>query len=38
MKGSDLVRRHVIHNLVLKIISLLIAFGLWYALSIGKLR
>jgi len=36
--SKDLLRRYVTHNLGLKILSLLLAIGLWYAISIGKLH
>ena len=32
----EFVRRYVTHNLGLKILSLLLAIGLWYLISIGK--
>jgi hypothetical protein len=34
----EFVRRHVAHNFGLKIISLLLAIGLWLAISYGKLH
>ena len=33
MSARDFARRHIFHNLGLKIISLLIATGLWLAVS-----
>lgn len=36
--ARDFVRRYVAHNLGLKILSLLLAIGLWYAISTGKLH
>ncbi len=36
--SKDFLRRYVGHNLGLKILSLLLAIGLWYAISIGKLH
>jgi hypothetical protein len=38
MKVADFFRHYVLHNLALKIISLLLAFGLWYLVSTGKLN
>ena len=38
MKTTDFIRHHVLHNLALKIISLALAFGLWLAVSTGKLH
>jgi hypothetical protein len=38
MKVVDFFRHYVLHNLALKIISLLLAFGLWYLVSTGKLN
>jgi len=38
MKIGDLLRRYVLHNLALKMISLLLAFGLWYLVASGKLN
>ena len=34
----DFVRRYVLHNLGLKILSLLLAAALWFAISTGKLH
>jgi hypothetical protein len=36
--SKGLIRRYVAHNLGLKILSLLLAIGLWYAISVGKLH
>jgi YbbR domain-containing protein len=38
MSTRDFFRRHVAHNFGLKIISLLLAIGLWLAISNGKLH
>ncbi len=38
MTARDFMRRYVMHNLGLKILSLLLAIGLWFAISVGKLR
>jgi hypothetical protein len=38
MTGRDFLRRYVTHNLGLKILSLLLAVGLWLAISMGKLH
>ena len=38
MSARDFIRRYVAHNLGLKILALLLAFGLWFAVSIGKLH
>jgi hypothetical protein len=38
MTARDFLRRYVMHNLGLKILSLLLAVGLWYAITIGKLH
>jgi len=38
VKATDFIRHYVLHNLALKIISLALAFGLWLAVSTGKLR
>jgi hypothetical protein len=38
MKLGDLLRHYVLHNLGLKIVSLLLAFGLWYLVATGKLN
>jgi hypothetical protein len=38
MKAGDFFRHYVLHNLGLKIISLLLAFGLWYLVAAGKLN
>jgi hypothetical protein len=35
---KDFVRRYVVHNLALKILSLLLAIALWFAISVGKLH
>ncbi len=37
MNIGDLFRRYVLHNLGLKIISLLLAYGLWFLVVTGKL-
>ena len=37
MKAGDFLRHYVLHNLGLKIFSLLLAFGLWYLVAMGKL-
>jgi len=37
MNIGDFCRRYVLHNLGLKIISLLLAYGLWFLVSTGKL-
>jgi len=34
----DFFRRHVLHNLGLKILSLLLATALWFAISTGRLH
>ena len=34
----DFIRRYVVHNLGLKILSLLLAIGLWLAISMGRLH
>ena len=34
----DLVRRYVLHNLGLKILSLMLATALWFAISTGRLH
>jgi hypothetical protein len=36
--SKGFIRRYVAHNLGLKILSLLLAIGLWYAISVGKLH
>jgi hypothetical protein len=38
MTTRDVLRRYVMHNLGLKILSLLLAIGLWLAISMGKLH
>jgi len=38
MKLSDFFRHYVLHNLALKIISVLLAFGLWYLVASGKIN
>jgi hypothetical protein len=38
MKIGDFFRHHVLHNLDLKILSVLLAFGLWYLVASGKLN
>lgn len=38
MTARDFFRRHVLHNLGLKIVSLLLAFGMWYLVATGKLN
>lgn len=38
MTARDFMRRYVMHNLGLKILSLLLAIGLWFAISVGKLH
>lgn len=38
MSSKDVIRRYVAHNLGLKILSLLLAIGLWFAISSGKLH
>lgn len=38
MMARDFMRRYVMHNLGLKILSLLLAIGLWLAISMGKLH
>ena len=38
MSTRDFIRRYLAHNLGLKILSLLLAFGLWFAIAIGKLH
>jgi hypothetical protein len=38
MKAAEFFRRYVTHNLALKLISLLLALGLWLAVTWGKLR
>ena len=37
MNIGDFFRRYVLHNLGLKIISLLLAYGLWFLVVTGKL-
>lgn len=34
----DFVRRRVLHNLGLKILSLLLAIAMWFAISTGRLH
>ena len=36
--SKDFIRRYVMHNLGLKILSLLLAAGLWFAIASGKLH
>jgi hypothetical protein len=38
MSSKDFIRRYVTHNLGLKILSLLLAIALWFAISVGKLH
>ena len=38
MKPGDFFQRYVLHNLGLKLVSLLLAFGLWYLVASGKLN
>ena len=38
MKPGDFFRRHVLHNLGLKIVSRALAYGLWYLVVTGKLN
>jgi len=38
MKPGDFLRRYVVHNLPLKIISLLLAFVLWFLVASGRLH
>jgi hypothetical protein len=38
MSAKDFIRRYVGHNLGLKILSLLLAMALWFAISVGKLH
>ena len=38
MKPGDLLRRYVLHNLGLKIVSAALAYGLWYLVVTGKLN
>jgi hypothetical protein len=38
VKIGDFFRHYVLHNLALKMISLLMAFGLWYLVASGKLN
>jgi hypothetical protein len=38
MKIGDFLRHYVLHNLGLKILSVLLAFGLWYLVATGKLH
>jgi hypothetical protein len=37
-RSKDFIRRYVMHNMGLKILSLLLAIGLWFAIAIGKLH
>ncbi len=36
--SKDFIRRYVMHNVGLKILSLLLAIGLWFAIATGKLH
>ena len=38
MNIGDFFRRYVLHNLGLKIISLLLAYGLWFLVVTGNLH
>jgi hypothetical protein len=38
MSAKDFIRRYVAHNLGLKVLSLLLAIALWFAISVGKLH
>lgn len=38
MSLREFIRRYLAHNLRLKIVSLLLAVGLWVAVSTGKLH
>ena len=38
MNIGDFFRHYVLHNLGLKIISLLLAYGLWFLVVTGKLH
>jgi len=38
MSAKDFIRRYLTHNLGLKVLSLLLAIALWFAISIGKLH
>lgn len=38
MKRSGFLHRYVLHNLALKIISLLLAYGLWFLVASGRLH
>ena len=38
MSLKDFIRRYVVHNLGLKVLSLLLAIALWFAISVGKLH
>jgi hypothetical protein len=38
MSSKDFIRRYVAHNLGLKVLSLLLAIALWFAISVGKLH
>ena len=35
---KDFLRRYVLHNVGLKILSLLLAIALWFAISTGRLH
>ena len=38
MKIGDFFRRYVLHNLGLKILSLLLGYGLWFLVASGKMN
>jgi hypothetical protein len=38
MRIGDFFRRYVLHNLGLKVVSLLLAYGLWFLVASGKLH
>jgi hypothetical protein len=38
MSAKDFIRRYLAHNLGLKVLSLLLAIALWFAISVGKLH
>jgi hypothetical protein len=38
MKRPGFLHRYVLHNLALKMISLLLAFGLWFLVATGRLH
>jgi hypothetical protein len=38
VSAKDFIRRYLAHNLGLKVLSLLLAIALWFAISIGKLH